>query len=443
MFCTNLSLTAFLQLSDADEYVISAVDYIVGCHTEFFCLFVIGLQLFAGESHDIEVVSVVGQEVFHELSVKFQVVPVDGGGDSGLDDHGGLPELSAVDLVADLAEELTVPALAVVVGGVVEGVTAVEISHKDHGFGSIELVGQSVPDLMHDDRLVVVALIVEREEAVKMGGLPPGDEEQQDEAAAAQKYAEALVFQDAAVDPVIKAFGMQIKDEGAEDHQGDGCPVVHHGSLYERNQKERYADADAEKNGERRPVFESQDKAADSEKHGTYDKDRDGEIDQCGGAVVDQDSLEEGDKLTADLSVFPAYAGISCVLEFEPHNAHDPVADDKAEDKGDEEGDCKADAFKEPGGLPAPCGPADAIAVKQDDQDGCHIDRSDGFRAGYDGRQQHAGCQERAGLCRDGFRTSGQDHQQEHETAEIVTRDYDRASAGKFPDLADDRVSDK
>ena len=59
------------------------------------------------------------------------MVPVDGGGDSGLYQSGGLPEFGSVNLVADLSVELSGPGLPGIVRDVVEGVAVGEITDKN------------------------------------------------------------------------------------------------------------------------------------------------------------------------------------------------------------------------------------------------------------------------------------------------------------------------
>ena len=133
--------------------------------------------------------------------------------------------------MADPAEQIAVPGSLHAVGGGIRRIAVGKISHKDKGLGGVIFIRQLVADLLHDGSLVVIPLVVERKEAVKVGRLPPGDKQEEDQTAAADDYGETPVFQNAGVDQVVKVFRVQVEDEGTENHQGDGCPVIHDRAL--------------------------------------------------------------------------------------------------------------------------------------------------------------------------------------------------------------------
>ena len=113
-----------------------------------------------------------------------------------------------------------------------------------------------------------------------MGCLPPGNEEKEDKSASPGQHRERFSVYDSGIDPGVKGFRKQVKDESAEDHQCDGGPVQHHGALDERDQKQGETDADPQEDRKGASAPYCEEDAAEGEQDSADNKDRDGEIDQ-------------------------------------------------------------------------------------------------------------------------------------------------------------------
>ena len=168
------------------------------------------------------------------------------------------------------------------------------------------------------------------------------------------------------------------------------------------------------------------------------------------------------------------------MLALQTQDSQNRVGNDQSEGKGCDKGDGEAHSLKKPGAFSLRRGSLDTVTVKQDDQDSRDIDRGDGFRTGDDGRHEHTCCQEdscllwkdgsgrglprmpaagRQGLRPGRSRSSGgsilrigrsfrscdpaQKPDEDHKDAEEIAGDDQGPTAGKLPDLTDDRESEE